>query len=114
MAIVRDLKTGEFLEIPDEEARKFVIPADKVRERLAAAGMTGEGGGPGGPGPAGMAGPLPNLVLNLNLNELLARGGGQMPQMPMAQMAPMPMPMPQHAGPPMPMHAGRPRRQEYA
>jgi len=97
MAIVRDLKTGEFLEIPDKDARKFVIPAEKVRETLQAAGIGGE------PGPApegGFQGPLPNLVLNLNLNELLARGGGQamMPQMPQ-----MPMPQPAMAGAPAPM-----------
>ncbi len=108
MAIVRDLKTGEFMEIPDKDAKKFVIPAEKVRETLTAAGIGGpEGGGPAPEG--GFQGPLPNLVLNLNLNELLARGAGQpmMPQMMPPQMPQMPMPQMAHAGgPPMPGPGG--------
>lgn len=104
MAIVRDLKTGEFLEIPDKDAKKFVIPADKVRETLAALGMGAEGGGGQAP-EGGFQGPLPNLVLNLNLNELLARGGGQMP-MPMQQ---MPQQMPAMPAPAMAGHHGGPR-----
>jgi hypothetical protein len=72
MAIARDLKTGEFLDIPDKDVAKYRIPPEKVRETLAAAGM---GEGPGGPpGPGGPGGPG-SLVLNLNLSELLAHAG---------------------------------------
>ncbi|GMU51488.1 MAG: hypothetical protein AMXMBFR33_06340 [Candidatus Xenobia bacterium] len=100
MAIARDLKTGEFLNIPDGDAKKYVVAPDKVRETLASAGMTE--GGPGDPGapPPMMMGqgmPMPqSIVLNLNLAELMGRAGMPMPGRPM----PMPMPAGAPAGSP--------------
>lgn len=85
MAIARDLKTGEFLNIPDKEAKNYVVAPDKVRETLAQAGMTEGGpGDPGGPPPMMMPPGMPGqLVLNLNLADLM-RGPGAPPPRQMA------------------------------
>jgi hypothetical protein len=67
MAILRSLD-GKFYDIPDEEAPKYEVPREKVKELLAKAGP-GPGGGPssgpnGGPGGINAPGGAP-VVINI-------------------------------------------------
>ncbi len=52
MAILRGMD-GKFYDVPDEEAHKFEVPREKVKELLSKAGGPPGGGGPGGGGPGG-------------------------------------------------------------
>ena len=56
MAILRSVD-GRFYEIPDDQVSKYLIPADKVKEKLEGAGAPASpppgGGGPGGGPPSG-------------------------------------------------------------
>jgi hypothetical protein len=56
MAILRSLD-GQFYEVPDDQLPKFLIPADKVKEKLGAAGQEGGQGEDPGPPPSGGQGP---------------------------------------------------------
>ena len=47
MAVLRALD-GKFYDVPDEQAKKFEVPRDKVKDLLA---KTGGSPGPGRPGP---------------------------------------------------------------
>jgi len=64
MAIVRGLD-GQFYEIPDDQLKKFLVPADKVNEKLKSAGGTGE---PSYPPPTGggEGGGAPTIVVHLH------------------------------------------------
>lgn len=56
MTILRS-SDGKFYDIPDEEAHKYEVPREKVKELLSKAGGPPQGGGgPGGGGP-GQQGP---------------------------------------------------------
>jgi hypothetical protein len=58
MAILRAMD-GKFYDVPDDQATKFEVPRDKVKELLEQSGGPGPQGGPGGgPGP-GYGGPPP-------------------------------------------------------
>src|SRR5580698_8945249 len=53
MAILRAMD-GKFYDVPDEQAKGFEVPRDKVKELLEQSGGPGPQGGPGGgPGPGG-------------------------------------------------------------
>ncbi len=53
MAILRAMD-GKFYDVPDDQAAKFEVPRDKVKELLEKSGGPGPQGGPGGgPGPGG-------------------------------------------------------------
>jgi hypothetical protein len=55
MAILRSLD-GQFYEVPDDQLSKFLIPADKVKEKVQAGGGEDPGPPPGndpGPPPGG-------------------------------------------------------------
>ena len=52
MAILRSVD-GKFYEVPDDQLDKFLVPEDKVKEKLAEAGGPAPEGGAGGPGPMG-------------------------------------------------------------
>src|SRR5262245_2258650 len=58
MGILRALD-GRFYEIPDEQMAKFLIPGDKVKERLQAAGIQAQPAGGGGPPRGSQGGPPP-------------------------------------------------------
>jgi hypothetical protein len=59
MAILRSLD-GRYYEIPDDQAEKFLIPEDKLKEKLQSAPPpAGESGPPPG---SGASGPPPILV----------------------------------------------------
>ncbi len=54
MAILRSVD-GRFFEIPDDQVEKYLIPADKVKEKLESSGAPmvppSDGGAGGDPGP---------------------------------------------------------------
>ena len=68
MAILRSVD-GKFYEVPDDKLDAFLIPEDKVKEKLneAGAGQACGGGGPPSGPRRGAAGP--QIVINI-------RGGG--------------------------------------
>ncbi|MBM3460725.1 MAG: hypothetical protein FJX76_01355 [Armatimonadetes bacterium] len=73
MSLLQDPKTGAFYEIPEAEAKKYLVPAENVREAINKAGLPGAGPGPqpGGNQPG-------TITLHLNVAELLAaQGAGQ-------------------------------------
>ena len=56
MAILRSLE-GKFYDIPDEEAQKYEVPREQVKDLLAkAGGPPPAGGGHNGPGRGGPQG----------------------------------------------------------
>ena len=51
MPVLRGMD-GKFYDVPDDEAQKFEVPREKVKELLSkAGGPPSGGGGPGRPGP---------------------------------------------------------------
>ena len=64
MAILRS-SDGKFYDVPDEEAHKYEVPREKVKDLLSKAGGPpgGGGGGPGRPGPHGS----PNAPVVINI-----------------------------------------------
>src|SRR5438132_3507868 len=62
MAIVQSVD-GKFYEIPDDQLDKFLVPEDKVKEKLdAAAGSAPPPGPPSGPPPSGGS---PTIVVQI-------------------------------------------------
>lgn len=57
MAILRAMD-GKFYDVPDEQAAKFEVPRDKVKELLEKSGMPAQQGAPG-PGQGGQRGAPP-------------------------------------------------------
>jgi hypothetical protein len=76
VAILRSLE-GKFYDIPDEDAHKYEVPREQVKDLLAKAGGPPPAGGHGGPGHGGPGhggphgGPTPPVVINV-----FAGGGG--------------------------------------
>jgi hypothetical protein len=65
MAILRSVD-GRFFEIPDDQVEKYLIPADKVKQKLESSGAPmvppSEGGPDGDPGPLSGA---PTIVVQV-------------------------------------------------
>ncbi len=72
MAILRSVD-GQFYEIPDDQLSRFLVPEDKVKEKLQEAGGPGPGGGP----PPGMGGGgAPVVIQVFGGGARVVRGGG--------------------------------------
>jgi hypothetical protein len=63
MAILRSVD-GQFYEIPDDQLSKYLVPADKVKEKLGAAGADAGPPPDGGPPPSG-GGPGPAIIVQI-------------------------------------------------
>jgi hypothetical protein len=72
MAILRSVD-GQFYEIPDDQVAKFLIPADKVKDKVQ--GGADPGPPPGGPPPGGGGGPPPAIVVQIFGNQMPTGGG---------------------------------------
>ena len=99
MAILQSIN-GQFYQIPDEDAEKFLVPADKVEETLRGAGVVQQSqqqqpcGAPGAPGaqPGGpMALNTPSVIIYV--------GGGGPPQVMQAGAGPQGQVQAYHGGP---------------
>lgn len=79
MAILRSLD-GQFYEIPDDQVAKFLIPAEKVKEKLEGAGapMVPPEGPPSDAGP-GPGGPPPTILVQIFGAGAPAGGSGPPP-----------------------------------
>jgi hypothetical protein len=69
MAVLRALD-GKFYDVPDEQAKKYEVARDKVKDLLA---KTGAQPGPGRPGPRSAAPPGSQVVIQV----FPSPGGGQ-------------------------------------
>ena len=63
MAVLRSLD-GKFYEVPDDQVEKYLVPADKVKEKLQAAGGPDAVGAPLGP-PRGAPGGYAPIVVQI-------------------------------------------------
>jgi hypothetical protein len=76
MAILRSVD-GQYYEVPDDQLARYLIPADKVKEKVQTGG--GEDPGPPDPGPPGAGGPGPTVLVQIYGTSAPPPGGGGAP-----------------------------------
>src|ERR1700683_2494764 len=81
MPVLRGMD-GKFYDVPDDEAHKYEVPREKVKElRSKAGGPPGgpPGGGGGGPGRPGPNGGMPHAPVVIQIFPPPGGGGGAPP-----------------------------------
>src|ERR1700722_13422816 len=81
MPVLRGMD-GKFYDVPDDEANKYEVPREKVKELLSKAGGPPAGGPPPGGGGGGRPGPqggMPHAPVVIQIFPLPGGGGGQPP-----------------------------------